>query len=470
MDVGAWSLLPATVSLVLAFATRQVLVSLLAGVLTGGVVRYFGTGDPWALDPVSTWLMPTLGSAGYAKVLLIYLWCLGGLLGIWERTGAAGHFARTTGTWIVRGPRSALLYTWLLGLVFHQGGTVSTVLTGSTAKPLCDAHRVSHEELSYVVDSTASPVATLIPFNAWPAYVAGLCVGVLPDVIPDASAGLSLFFRSIPYNFYGMFAVAGTLLFALGLWGGPSLGAARRRARETGQLDRPGARPILPPKVEDRTAPGYVPHLVDFVAPLAVLIALGVGPWLIVGRDFIPQAFAACLATAAVIAAVRGLGLGGVTDAFLEGCRDMTFGAVVLGLALAIGNVTKELGTAAYVASVLPESFPALALPPLLLALCMAIAFATGTSWGTYAVVVPVAVALAWRIHPDPTYLSVCFGAVLGGAVFGDQCSPISDTTLLSAMFSGCDLMDHVSTQLPPALVAAALSGLASTVAAWTTL
>ena len=148
----------------------------------------------------------------------------------------------------------------------------------------------------------------------------------------------------------------------------------------------------------------------------------------------------------------------------------MTIGAIILGLAVTIGYVSKELHTADYLVTLIRDQVPAIALPAILTALCMMIAFSCGTSWGTYAVVFPIAMPLAWAIHDDPVFLSICFGAVLGGAVFGDQCSPISDTTILSSMFTGCDLMDHVTTQLPLALLAAGLGAIASTLAAWMTL
>ena len=142
-----------------------------------------------------------------------------------------------------------------------------------------------------------------------------------------------------------------------------------------------------------------------------------------------------------------------------------TIGAIVLGLAVTVGAVAKELHTADYIVSVVAGGLPMLVLPALLTLLCMGIAFATGTSWGTYAVVMPLALPLAWTLVPDPTFLKICFGAVIGGAAFGDQCSPISDTTILSSMFTGCDLMDHVRTQLPLAFVSASLGVVASTLA-----
>jgi len=210
---------------------------------------------------------------------------------------------------------------------------------------------------------------------------------------------------------------------------------------------------------------GYRPSLLDFTLPIGVLLGVAIVPFVLTGSSWVNEAFALCVLSAMGLALARGMGLHEVLSGFVEGCRDMTIGALVLGLAVTLGTVSRELGTASYVVQGLGQSFPPAALPAALTLVCMAIAFSTGTSWGTYAVVFPVAMPLAWALSPDSTYLHICFGAVLGGAVFGDQCSPISDTTILSSMFTGCDLMDHVRTQLPLALAAATLAALASTLA-----
>ncbi len=461
------SLLPATVAIVLAFTTRRVVPALFAAVVTGGLVLWSQTGQLADANFVKRFLLPALGSSSYAKILVIYLWSLGGLIGIWEKTGGAEHFAKVVGGLIARGPRSARVFGWLVGVIFHQGGTVSTVLAGTTVKPVTDQHGIAHEELAYIVDSTASPVATVLPFNAWPAYVAGLVVGTVP-VIPDLAAAGTLFFQSIRYNFYGLFAVTMTFLFAMGWlpWVGARMKAARLRAQTTGQLDAPGAQPMLPPDAAEAHAEGYTPNLADFFVPIGVLMGLGVVPTVLWDMNLIDEAFVGCALSAMVIAMVRGLPLGEVMDGFISGCRSMTIGAIILGLAVTLALVTKELDTAQYLVGLMDGAVPAVALPALLTALCMGIAFACGSSWGTYAVVFPVAMPLAWALHSDPTYLSICFGAVLGGAVFGDQCSPISDTTILSSMFTGCDLMDHVMTQLPLAMLAATIGAGASTLAA----
>ncbi|MDP6977056.1 MAG: sodium:proton antiporter, partial [Myxococcota bacterium] len=246
LDAGWLSVLPALVTLGLAFATRQVVPALFAGILTGSFVLYWVSGDISKLNPIPNYFLPAIGSKKYAQILLIYLWSLGGLIGIWEVTGAARHFAERVGLRFSKTRESSMFFAWLLGCVFHQGGTVSTVLTGSTVKPVSDAHRVSHEELAYIVDSTASPIATVLPFNAWPVYVAGLVAGSIA-LIPDEAAGYAFFLKSLPFNFYGVLAVLSTLLFAFGklpVVPGP-MREARARARRGDGLDGPDASPMV---------------------------------------------------------------------------------------------------------------------------------------------------------------------------------------------------------------------------------
>lgn len=471
IDAGWLSILPAIVTLGLAFATRQVLPALFAGIVTGSLVLYSVTGDLADLNIISRYFIPAIGSNKYAQILLVYLWSLGGLIGIWEATGAGRHFAEQIGLRFSKTRESSMFFAWLLGCVFHQGGTVSTVLTGSTVKPVADAHNVSHEELSYMVDSTASPVATILPFNAWPIFVAGLVAGSIA-LIPDETSGYSFFLKSIPYNFYAILAVTSTLLFGLGklpFVPGP-MREARARAMRGDGLNAPDASPMivddeLASRVTTEAVGDYTPSLVDFLIPLAILLGVNVIPVMMGLGGYVNEAFMLSVLSAMVIARLRGMELSRVLGGFISGCSKMTIGAIILGLAVTIAEVSKSLDTAAYLVSIGGSAIPAIALPALLTMLCMIIAFATGTSWGTYAVVFPLAIPLAWSVLPDPMFIQICFGAVLGGAVFGDQCSPISDTTILSSMFTGCDLMDHVRTQLPMAGVSAGLGVVLSTIA-----
>ena len=464
-QTATWlSLIPALVTIGLAFATRRVIPALFAGILAGSAVVFVTTWSFAEANPIANFVLPALGTENFARILIIYLWCLGGLIGMWERTGGALHFAN----WVVRGirgPRSALFFTWVMGLVFHQGGTVSTVLVGSTVKPVADRHRISHEELAYVVDSTASPAATLLAFNAWPLYVAGIVAGTIPILATEKLAE-AFFWSSLPYNFYAILALLATLLFSLGWlpWSGRALSRARDRARGGGGLDRPGAEIMRVPTMPGGGRPsGYTPSLLDFVLPIVVLLSIAVIPIVFFDQNRIDEAFVGALLTSMLVARLRGMVLTDILDGFLGGCQQMTVGAVILALAITLGTVSKELGTASFVVGALADGIPAVILPAALTLLCMGIAFATGTSWGTYAVVFPLALPLAFALNPDPTYIQVCFASVLGGAVFGDQCSPISDTTILSSMFTGCDLMDHVRTQFPIALAAASLGAILST-------
>jgi Na+/H+ antiporter NhaC len=199
-----------------------------------------------------------------------------------------------------------------------------------------------------------------------------------------------------------------------------------------------------------------------------VLLGVAIIPYFVTGTVRIAEAFGLALLSAFALALLKGMPLREAIDGFIDGCKGVTVGAIILGLAVTLGYVSRSLGTAGFIVDAVAGAMPAVVLPAILMAVCMAVAFSIGSSWGTYAVVFPLAMPLAYAINPDPFYISLCFGAVLGGAVFGDQCSPISDTTILSSLACGADVMDHVTTQLPLALGAATLAAIASTVLAAT--
>jgi Na+/H+ antiporter NhaC len=300
---------------------------------------------------------------------------------------------------------------------------------------------------------------------------------------------IGFFFQALPFNFYAIFAIVFTLLFALeylpfmpgNLWGnvplvvGRKMSNAIRRARETGRLNRPEAEPLSADELtEVRVVEGYPTGRLDFFGPIGGLLGVAIIPYVyaffILGSDdpplYIAEAFILAVLTGVVIALIKGMRLRAAVDAIVDGCKGVTIGAIVLALAVTLKEVAAAVGTAPYIIDVTGDLLSPVILPALFLLLCMAIAFSTGTSWGTYAVVFPVAMPLAWAVHPDPAFLRLCFGAVLGGSVFGDQCSPISDTTILSSLATGADLMDHVYTQIPLALTAAGLAAAAYTATA----
>ncbi|MCH9023456.1 MAG: sodium:proton antiporter, partial [Planctomycetes bacterium] len=410
-----------------------------------------------------------LASVDSAGVLLLYLWLLGGLMGIWSRTGAAQAFADLMTRKVVRGPRSAKLVAWGLGIIFFQGGTVSTVLVGTTVKPLADKEKVSHEELAYIVDSTASPIASQLAFNAWPGYIQAFIFVAGVSWLATEEDRIAFFFKSVPFCFYAIFAI--TFTFLLSIEKSPFLGkklkAAILRSRTTGQLDADGAEPLSAKELQVANVPaGYTPHVVDFFAPLFILIAIAIGTFIVKGTPQVRWAFGAAVLSAMMLALFRGMSLKNLMEGFGEGLKGVVLGSVILLLAITIGNISKETGGGIFLVEMLGETLPWWLLPVLLQILTIVIAFSTGTSWGTYAVTFPLAMPLAWAVanangleHPQ-FFMTICFAAVMDGSVFGDQCSPISDTTVLSSMCTGCDLMDHVKTQIPQASVAALMAGI----------
>ena len=468
---GYWSLLPAIVAVLLCWVTREPVPALLGGIVSGALIlgQYDLTGQV---------LIPALATTNAAGILLLYLWLLGGLMGIWSRTGAAQAFAEFMTVRFVRGPKTAKLVAWMLGVIFFQGGTMSTVLVGTTVKPIADKENVSHEELAYIVDSTASPIASQLAFNAWPGYVQAFIFVSGVGFLATEADRISFFFQSVPFCFYAIFAVLGTFLLGIEkpLFLGKRLAAAMDRSRTTGQLDADEAEPLSAKELQASNVPaGYTPHVLEFFLPLGALIGIAIGTFVVTDSPNVHWAFGAALLLAVGMALAKGMALKELMAGFHDGIRGVVLGSVILLLAITIGGVNTQTGGAVFLVDQLGESIPYFLLPVLLQLLTMIIAFSTGTSWGTYAVAFPLAMPLAWAIagthdlaHPE-LFMTLCFAAVMDGSVYGDQCSPISDTTVLSAMCTGCDLMDHVKTQIPQASVAAGLAAVCWTSIAFLT-
>ncbi len=468
---GWWSLLPAVVAVLLCWVTKEPITALLGGIIAGALVlgQYDLTGDV---------LIPELGTAKVAGILILYLWLLGGLMGVWSRTGAAQAFAELMTRHVVRGPRTAKLVAWSLGVIFFQGGTVSTVLVGTTVKPLADKERISHEELAYVVDSTASPIASQLAFNAWPGYVQAFIFVAGVSFLATETDRISFFFSSVPFCFYAIFAILGT--FLLSVERPPFLGRQMReameRARSTGELDAPGAEPLSAKELQASNVPeNYKPNVLEFFLPLAALIGIAITTFVIHGSPNVQWAFGGALILASGIALAKGMSLKDLIAGYHDGIKGVVLGSVILLLAITIGSISQKTGGGIFLVEQLGDTLPYFVLPVLFQVMTMVIAFSTGTSWGTYAVAFPLAMPLAWAVasaqglsHPE-LFMTLCFAAVMDGSVYGDQCSPISDTTVLSSMCTGCDLMDHVKTQIPQASVAAGLAAVCWTVVAFFT-
>ena len=458
---GGWSLLPALAAIILCFMLKEPLTALLGGLLVGGML--IGQYD------VTRLLVNSIGQPGSAILLILYLWLLGGLSGIWGKTGAAQAFARFLSRHCVKGPVSAKLIAWTLGILMFQGGSISAVLVGTTVTPVADQEKISKEELSYIVDSTSSPVAVLLAFNAWPGFVQPLLIVSGVSFLATESDRLKFFFQCLPLSFYAILAVLGTFLLSIDKapFIGRQMKKAIKRARSTGQLSAPGSRPLASREI-DNTSGDYQPWVLEFVLPLAVLIGTALVTFWLCGAPQILWAFSAAFLLAGGIALMRGMSLNDLIDGVVDGLKSVVLGSVIILLAVTMGHISQQTGGGAFLVSLLSERLLSVywLLPALLFGLSIVVAFSTGTSLGTYAVVFPLAMPLAWSLtlglgleeSSAWLFMALCFASVLNGAVFGDQTSPISDTTVLSALCTGCDLMDHVRTQLPQAMAMAAIA------------
>jgi Na+/H+ antiporter NhaC len=463
---GIFSLLPALAAIGMCWMTKEPIPSLFSGILSGSLIlaKYDVLGDV---------LIPGLSTESAAVILTLYLWLLGGLLGVWSRTGAAQAFATFMTKYFVRGPRTAKLVTWFLGIIFFQGGSVSTVLVGTTVKPLADKTKVSHEELAYIVDSTASPIAAILAFNAWPGYVQTFIYVSGVSWLATEADRINFFFRCVPFGFYSILAVLMTLLLAFDIkpFVGKQMRQAIRRARASGALDSPYSDPLTASELQTSNIPAYYhPSVIEFFIPLFLLVGTAVSSFFLWGSPNVLWAFGLALMSAMLIALIKGMTLKHLIEGLDEGFKGVVVGSVILLLAVIIGSINRDTGSGNYLVALLQDSLPFWLLPVLLQVITIVISFSTGTSWGTYAIAFPLAMPLAWAIanteglaNPE-FYMMICFASVMNGSIYGDQCSPISDTTVLSAMCTGCDLMDHVKTQIPQATFATVLAGIGWTV------
>jgi len=456
MTPGPLSLAPVVLALVLAFWTRNAAFSLLAGCLVGGMIA--------GADPV-TGLVQTfrdaLGNADFIWVMMIEI-AVGVMIAFYLRAGVIGGFADWASSRI-HTRRAAKGFTWGLGLFIFFSDYFSPLFSGPIARPLMDRQRVSREMLAYLLDSGSAPVAVLVPISAWSVYVAGLLKGHGP--IDSVEAGMAVFLQAIPFNLYGWLALilAGLVAFELVPDFGP-MRAAERRAREEGKLVRDGASPLTGEEFDQiqPRAGTRVNLLAHLVAPVVIVLGISLGTFFVAGSAKILEAFLAAVfyQAAAMTISSHFTSVGDAMDVTLQGVKAVLPAIVILALAYCINTVSRSLGAPQYVVSVTEGWMRPGTIPVVAFLTAAAISFFTGTSWGTYAILTPVVLPLALSASGGTitTGVLAAVGALVSGGLWGDHCSPVSDTTCLSSFGAGSDHMDHVTTQLPYALAAGALS------------
>lgn len=506
-SIWGWlTLLPPLLAIGIALISRQVIPSLVLGIYIGAVMTYgLSLGAIWfgLLDTIQVYIaqaiVPPDGDTGHVAIILFTL-LMGGLIGIVYRNGGAFGIADRISV-LASNRRRGQLSTSGLGFAIFFSTYANSLVIGNTMRPVTDRLKISREKLAYIVDSTAAPLAAIAVISTWIGFELGLIETSVSSTSFDEGA-YSIFLQSIPYNFYPIW----TLFFvlAVGATGrdfGPML-KAERRASQEGKVLRDGA-DVDANAGEDggdlqmkENAPR---RAFNAVIPIGVLVGTvavglyvtGTGETL---RDIIGSAqtgkvllWAGLLGVlAAVILSVgqRILSLKESMDAWYGGLKSVLFVMIILTLAWALGNVASDLKTANYLVSILGDTLPPAVLPAILFVIAAAVSFAVGTSWGTMGILMPLAVPLVWTVlqnnnmaNPENFYIMYAtIGTVLAGSVWGDHCSPISDTTIISSVASGSDHIDHVRTQIPYALTvgaAALLLGLIPTglgVSPWITL
>lgn len=457
-----FSLLPPVIAIGLALITKEVYSSLFAGILAGGLL-YAGFNFAGVLEHVFTeGMIKQLSDPGNVGIL-IFLVVLGGMVMLMNRAGGSAAFGRWSKKH-VKTKVGAQLAAIFLGVLIFIDDYFNCLTVGSVMRPLTDEHGVSRAKLAYLIDATAAPVCIIAPISSWAAAVTGFV---------DGANGLELFVRAIPYNFYAILTIVMMITLAAGKFDFGSMRDAEKEV-ESGR--------IVPASItgaEDQPTPpvsgkGKVIHL---VLPIVVLIIACVIGMIYTGGFFEGASFVEAFSNsdssvglvfgsvcALVITVVFYLASGVLTfrecmNAIPEGFKSMVPAILILTFAWTLKAMTDSLGAAEYVAGLVEKSAGSFMsfLPAIIFLIACGLSFATGTSWSTFGILIPIVVKVFVN-DPANELMIISISACMAGAVCGDHCSPISDTTIMASAGAGCDHILHVSTQLPYALTVAAIS------------
>jgi len=488
---GLLSIIPPLMAIGLAFMTKQVLPSLFVSIWVGSTILMHGNVAAGFSHMTVEYIAGSIADPWNAAIIVINI-TLGGMIGIISKSGGMKAVAEALGK-RARTANGGQLVTYAMGIVIFFDDYANTLLVGNTMRPLCDKLKISREKLAYICDSTAAPVASIAPLSTWTAYQMGLVHSSFGVIKADMNT-YEAFLRSVPYSFYGIF----TLIFVLlvGLLGrdfGPML-TAERRARTTGKLLADGATPLASRELTHMKIKKGIPlRWFNAAIPIAtVVIMIGIGLYIdgrasilaggkphiaefvrnhpysittfaeIIGAAHVDYALMWSVFTGTIVAIglviLQGiLTLHEAMDAWVDGAKSMVIALLIIVFAWAIGSLCKDLGTARFLVGVLEGRMSPALIPPAVFLVGCVIAFSTGTSYGTMAIIMPIAVPLAYYLGGSELgpLLFATIGATLTGSVFGDHCSPISDTTIMSSMATASDHLDHVKTQAPYAVVTA---------------
>ncbi|MEA4987255.1 MAG: Na+/H+ antiporter NhaC family protein [Anaerovorax sp.] len=459
-NYGIISMIPLTITLIIAFWKRDAMLALFIGCMSGVLIL--------GMDPAFGFAALTqeaLGNEDFIWILMIQIF-IGIMIAFFMKAGVVHAFAKLIAG-KVKSKKGVKVATWFIGL-FTVDDYMSPLLRGVVMRPLTDENHIPREKLAFILDSTCSTVCTIIPFMAWGAYVAGL-IADLGGPVTTVQQGVNVYIKAIPLNFYAIIMLLIVMLNAFEIL--PDFGpmrTAEKRARETGKLLRDGAVPLVGTELDElqdaskensKVSPNVV---LDFIVPVIILVVTAVATYFIKGGVKILECFITAVLYLAIEMSVRGVfkDVKDMVETAMKGIKSVMAATIILALAYCINTITKSMGAADFIL----ESTKGWMTPAMFVAATFLIgaiiSFFTGSSWGTFAICIPLAVPLAYSFTGNQlgTLVYAAVGAVVSGGLFGDHCSPVSDTTVLSSLGAACDHIDHVRTQLPYAFLAAGIS------------
>lgn len=465
MGYGWLSIIPPLLAIILAMKTRQVFLSLFLGIVAGWIIISQGNilkGFELSIQSI----VDVFKDAGNTRVV-VFCALVGALISLTQANGGVQGFVdfiqRKN---IVTSRKRASVFAFFVGCIVFIESSISCLVTGTIFHPIFERFKISREKLAYICDTTSSPVCILIPLNAWGAYVVSLLEK--ESVYGGFEDPVILFLNTIPLNFYAILSVlfAGFIAFSYRDFG--PMKKAEARSMETGKTIADSGVPMISEEVASLKPKKGIKHKsINMVIPIAVMIFMMPVSLLITGEGNLTSGSGTTSVLWSVLAAIVAAGiisliqnlltLKEVMDYTLKGISGLVPLAILMVFAFSIGDTCRTLGTGIYVASLSKDFLNPAVIAPILFITSSFISFSTGTSWGTFAIMIPIAVPTA--VYADAS-LSLSLAAVLSGSVFGDHCSPISDTTIVSSMASACDHIDHVRTQMPYALLIAFLSAI----------
>ena len=461
MYASFWSLIPPVVAIVLALITKEVYSSLFVGILIGGVFYSGFTFERTMTHVFQDGIIGSLSDA-YNVGILVFLVLLGILVCMMNQAGGSAAFGRWASVHI-KSRVGAQLATVLLGVLIFIDDYFNCLTVGSVMRPVTDKHNVSRAKLAYLIDATAAPICIIAPISSWAAAVTGFVEG---------EDGLSIFIRAIPYNFYALLTIV--MMIALTIMGA-DYGLMRKHEENAlkGDLYTTPDRPYANAEEEESNSKGGV---IDLVFPIIVLIFCCVIGMIYTGGFFegtgfveafsgsdasvglMLGSFFAFIITIVFYAVRKVLKFGESMACIPEGFKAMVSPILILTLAWTLKAMTDSLGADVFVAEIVKSSSGGLVnlLPAIIFLVGCFLAFATGTSWGTFGILIPIVVEAFSKTNE--TMMIISISACMAGAVCGDHCSPISDTTIMASAGAQCNHVNHVSTQLPYAVTVAAVS------------